>query len=115
VSDLNFKINQDVLDFLNSTEKMPYNDKVEMLSNLLKKYVILEKSGLSMSKRDLLDIVSQSKLNFSEIPMPVEIEGSDIPVNQMDLPTLCVVEATIAFLNKNDCLKKLPKFKYKKR
>jgi hypothetical protein len=114
VKDLEGKISQDVLEFLNLTDKMCYQDKLEMLTLLIKKYALLNKSDVMLNKKDLQDIISKAKQNFTEMPMPVHIEGSDRPVHQLDLPNLCVIEATIALLNKNDCFKKIPKFNYKR-
>lgn len=115
MKDLETKIRQDAMDFLNTTDRMSYNDKIQMLTNLLQKYAILGKSDVMLNKKDLINIVSTSKLKFTELTMPVEMSDSEIPVHQNELGALCIIESTIAFLNKNDCLKRLPKFDYKKR
>ena len=115
MQDLENKISQDVLEFMSSTDKMSYGDKVELLKLLLKKYALLATSDVTLDKKDLHDIISASKQNFTNITIPVELEGSEVPVHQTEIANLCVIEATIGHLNKNSCLKRIPKFNYKKR
>lgn len=115
MEDLEMQIKQDILQYMNISEKMSYNDKIDFLMMIFKKHILINKSDVMLHKKDLQEIISRSKQLFSEMPVPVEMDGSDTPLNQMEIPNLCVVESTIAFLNKNNCLKKLPKFKYKKR
>jgi hypothetical protein len=115
VQDLEQKTYQDAADFINMIDKMSYSDRVNLLTTLLKKYAILSSSDVLMNKKDLLAIISRSKQIFTELPMPVEMTESDIPVHQTELSSLCVIEATIGHLNKLGCLKKTAKFDYKKR
>jgi hypothetical protein len=115
VQDLENKINQDVLEFIGSIDKMSHSDKIELLKLLLKKYALIATSDVTLDKKDLHDIISTSKQNFTNITIPVELEGSETPVHQTEVANLCVIEATIGHLNKNSCLKKIPKFNYKKR
>jgi hypothetical protein len=115
VQDLEQRINQDVLEFMDSVDKMQHTDKIELLKLLLKKYALLSSSDVLFDKKDLESIISSSKQNFVNMTIPVEMEGSETPVHQTDVANLCVIEATIGHLNKNGCLKKVPKFKYKKR
>lgn len=115
MQDLESKIRLDVMDYLNTSEKMSHSDKVELLTLLIKKHIVTDRSEVLLGKKDLLEVISRAKGIFSELPMPVEMTDSEMPVHQTDYSNLCVIEATIGLLNKNDCLKKLPKFKYKKR
>ena len=109
------EISKDVLEFLNSIEKMTHSGKVELLTILLKKYAVLGTSDILLNKKDLEAIISSSKQKYVELPMPIEMKGSDTPVNQPEIPNLCVIEATIGHLNKLNCFKRIAKFDYIKR
>lgn len=113
--ELESTIKRDVLEFMSCANKMSYEDKVELLQLLLKKYALLATSDVALDKKDLHDIISTSKQIFTDIVIPIELEGSQTPVHQTEIANLCVIEATIGHLNKNSCLKRIPKFKYKKR
>lgn len=115
MQELEGKISQDALEFIGSIDKMSHGDKIDLLKLLLKKYALLATSDVTLDKKDLSDIISKAKQNFTDITIPVELEGSETPVHQTEIANLCVIEATIGHLNKNSCLKRIPKFKYKKR
>ena len=115
MQDLEQRISQDALEFMDNIGKMQHTDKMELLKLLLKKYALLASSDVLFDKKDLNDIISSSKQNYVNIASVVEMEGSETPIHQLEIPNLCVIEATIGHLNKNGCLKKIPKFKYKKR
>lgn len=109
------EISKDVLEFLSSIEKMGHSGKIELLTLLLKKYAVLGTTDILLNKKDLESIISSSKKGFVDLTMPVEIRGSDLPVQQPDLANLCVIESTIGHLNKLNCLKRVAKFDYIKR
>jgi len=115
VQDLEQQINQDVSEYLNSIDRLDYNDRSELLKIMIKKFALLGSSDTLLFKKDLVDIVSSAKLNFSYKPMPVKMSDSDLEVHQSDLGHLCMIEATIGHLNKHGCLKKVPKFDYRKK
>jgi len=109
------EISRDVLEFLNSIEKMTHSGKVDLLTILLKKYAVLGTADIILEKKDLETIISRAKQIYVEKSMPVEIRGSDIPVHQPDIPNLCVIESTISHLNNLNCFKRVAKFDYIKR
>ena len=63
-----------------------------------------------MDNHDFNKIIGSAKQKFATDTFPVFLGPRRVKVPPGDLPNLCVIEATIGFLNKNDCLKKIPKF-----
>jgi hypothetical protein len=100
----------DIQRFFENIDKQSDNDKVETLRNLMDKYIHLSKSDFLMNHFDLMAILSSAKGKFANETFPVILGSKKQKVLDIELPNLCVIEATIEFLNKNDCLKKMPKF-----
>jgi len=91
------------------------NDREETLRLLLDKYIHLSKSTFLIDTGDLSEIINFAKSSYAQRSFPVHmrnISGRVIKVNQNDQANLCVIESTIGFLNKHDCLKKSPRIKY---
>ena len=109
------KVDFDIINFFNDIESQDFDDRKKTLKILLDKYIHLTKSTFLMDKHDLDSIVSSSKGIFTNQRMPIFLGKNARKVYEGDLPTICIVEATIGHLNKNDCFKKLPKFDYKDR
>ena len=74
------------------------------------KYIHLSKSDHVLDDHDLRTIIGSAKTKFANEKMPIHLGKGRRLVSQVDLPNLCVIEATIGHLNKTDCLKKIPKF-----
>ena len=100
----------DIARALEHLEKQSINGQKETLRNLLNKYIHLGTTDYMMDNHDLLTIISNAKGIFAREKMPIHLGSKKRKVSQQDLPNLCVIEATVAYLNKNDCLKKLAKF-----
>jgi hypothetical protein len=110
MSNLKDQLEVDILRFLENIEKQDQSDKIQTLRNLFDKYMHLNTSTYLMDAYDLSIIINDAKTIFSQKTMPVHIGSSKRLVYPADLPNYCVIESTIKFLNKKDCLKKLPKF-----
>lgn len=109
------EINIDVKNFYDKIENQNTHDKLETLRNLLSKYAHLSTTEYMLNKKDLDMIISDAKRKFVDKTFPCFIEsagGRKAKVCQSDQANLCVVESTIALLNKKECLNRLPKFKY---
>lgn len=105
----------DVLEYLETSDKLGHSGKVELLTLLLKKYLILDTADILLTKKDLDAIVFSSKQTFVDTTLPMEMRGSSIPVDQADLPKLLIINSTIGHLNSLGCLKKVAKFDIVKR
>ena len=103
----------DIMRFFEQIENQEPNDKIKTLRLLMDKYIHLSKSSHMMDNADLFNIISQAKSMFARKAFPVFFGERCSKVLQSDQPNLCVIESTIVYLNKNDCLKKMPKFDYR--
>jgi hypothetical protein len=110
MNDLEKQLDIDILRFLENIEKQNSSDRIKTLKNLFEKYLHLHSSDFMMNNVDLMTIIDNAKNNFSNQKMPVHLGEKKKLVNPTDLPGLCIIESTITHLNKNDCLKKVPKF-----
>ena len=109
------ELDVDIRNFFKQIETQSTNDKLKTLRNLIDKYIHLSTTTHLIDNIDLMNIVSNAKGIYANKPMPLYLKTSSnrvSKVRQDDLSTVCLVESIVAFLNKNDCLKKMPKFNY---
>lgn len=107
------QLESDIKRFFEQIEKQNHNDQLQTLRNLLDKYIHLSSCDFVMDYHDLSSIVSHAKGVFTNKNFPVFLGKKKRRVYESEQANLCMVEATVSYLNKNDCLKKLPKFDYK--
>lgn len=112
MSDENLKaqLNLDIINFLDNIENQTENDKIITLRQLFDKHIHLNSAEYMMDNYDLGRIIGSAKQIFSNNNMNIFLGDRKIKVQPADLPNLCVIEATISYLNKIGCLKKIPKF-----
>lgn len=104
----------DVENFFKEIENQNANDQRQTLRNLMDKYIHLTQSEYLMDSSDLLRIITLSKTIFANKTMPIYLGEKNKRVSDGDQANLCIIEATIAFLNSKECLKKIAKFDIKK-
>lgn len=107
------QLESDIKRFFEQIENQNHNDQLQTLRNLLDKYIHLSSSDYMMDYHDLHTIVSNAKGIFSNKKFPLYLGKRKRRVYEGEQANLCIIESTIAHLNKNDCLKKHPKFDYK--
>jgi hypothetical protein len=110
----NTEIDADIRRFFDDIEKQSTNDKHITLKLLLDKYIHINTCDFIMDEKDLRSIISIAKGTFSTETIPSHIGENKYKINPIDIPNLCMIEATISHLSKNDCFKKIPKFNKKK-
>jgi hypothetical protein len=103
----------DMINFFKQIESQSESDQKETLRLLLDKYIHLTKAEFVMDKHDLEQIISTAKANMVNTTMPITLGKTKRRVHPDQQPTLCIIEATVSHLNKNECLKRLPKFDYR--
>lgn len=104
------EIEIDIKQFFRQIENCELNTKIELLRMLLCKYSHISTSTFLMDSHDLNSIISRAKSKFSNDSFPIHLGKRKVRVTQGELSNLCIIESTIIHLNKNDCLKKMPKF-----
>lgn len=98
----------EIADFLARQNSLTKEDQKTLLMNIFSKHVLMNQADLVMSAMDLEEIVSSAKAIYPSIPVPCAIGKKDLSADR--IPHLCTVEAVILFLNKNQALRRLPKF-----
>lgn len=113
---INDQLDSDIRGFFEQIKGQTQEGQRGTLKNLLDKYIHLNTSEYILSHNDLHTIITNAKNIYSTIAMPITIGDSYQPrVDKQNVPNLCVIEATIGTLNQYNCLKRLPKFDYKKK
>ena len=107
------EIETDIIKFFEQSEKQGISDKRETLRNLLGKYIHLSSAGYVMDHYDLKSIISQAKSKWVEKSFPLYLGDTERKVLETEQANLCLIESTISHINKNECLKKIPKFDYR--
>lgn len=110
MSKLKEQLEVDILRFLENIETQNTSDKIQTLRHLFDKYLHLSQAELLLDAHDLSVIINNAKSIFATQSVPIHLGVTKRPVGPADLPNLCVIEATVAHLNKKDCLKKMAKF-----
>jgi hypothetical protein len=110
MSDLKDQIDVDIRRFLDNIESQSSLDKLTTLRQLFDKHLHLHTCDFLMGPHDLRNIISNAKSLFSTERVPIYLGDKKAKVNQNELPNLFMIEATIRYLAKNDCLKKIPRF-----
>jgi len=107
------ELEQDISRFFNDIEKMTDGDKKKTLLNLFDKYIHLSSVTVLFNKQDFERIKGNGIALYNDRAWPKKFNNSYLEISASEAPHMCWVEATIAYLNGKDCLKKLPKFDYK--
>ena len=107
-------LESDIIRFFKDIENQTESDKIQTLRLLMDKHIHISKSTHVMDKTDFNEINGLAKKNVIELSMPVRLGRLETSVSESEAVNLCIIESTISYLNKNGCLKKLPKFDYKK-
>ncbi len=108
--DLKDQLDVDIMRFLENIESQSHSDRIQTLRNLFDKYLHLNSCDLMMDYHDLITIINGAKNKFSSDSVPIRLGEKKKLVTQTELPNLFVIESTISHLNRNGCLKKLPRF-----
>lgn len=104
------EIEIDIPQFFRQIENCDTGTKFEILRMLIHKYSYISTSPFIMDSYNLRSIINGAKSKFANDSFPIFLGERKIKITQSELSNLCIIESAIAHLNKNDCLKKMPKF-----
>jgi hypothetical protein len=107
-------LDNEIMAFFRDIENQTESDKIRTLRLLLDKHLHISKADYLMDKFDFSAIVGSAKREIVNKTLPVRMGKTDLQIMENEVANLCVIEATILHLNKNGCLKKIPKFDYNK-
>lgn len=107
------QLESDIISFFKQIENQSSSDQRETLRLLMEKYIHLSKTEFLMDKHDLDSIINGAKMLMANKSFPAFLGKAKKRVFENEQTTLCIIESTVSHFNKNDCLKKLPKFDYR--
>jgi hypothetical protein len=107
-------IDQEVRGVVSVLEGQFFEDQIDTLKNLIKKFVHLDNASFKLRRHDLLNIISGAKSSMAQNTMPMYLDGKDVPIHMEEARLIMIIQATISYLNGKDCFKKLPVINYSK-
>jgi hypothetical protein len=107
--ELTEEMENDIRHFIEKCDNLNDNDKRELLRSILAKHLHLEGAEFNLTKFNFINIMSKSTKNFVDLAVKTRIQDKELTPAQ--LPTYCIINATIDELRKEKILKKPVKFK----
>jgi hypothetical protein len=104
------QLDRELREYLDKEPNLRREDRINYLKSMMNKHFEFLKLDHMINRRDLYEIVAGAKSNFTDRRVPVRI--SKIQVDQSELTTVAIVESMLAYLNRNNLLKKQVKFDY---
>ena len=109
MTNLKTKLTHDINGFFQEIENMDDYGKKEALRVLIDRYIMLSTTDLVMTKKDLYHIKSMGVDLYRDRAWPKNLKNKAGRIDKQDATGACWIEATIAFLNGNDCFKNFDK------
>ena len=107
------QLENDIKLFFDQIEKQTKNDQVKTLLNLFDKYLHLNKSDHMMDYSDIHEIINNAKSLFASKNFPIFLGQDKRKVPNSEQANVCLIECAITYLNKQECLKRIPKLDYR--
>ena len=107
------QLEQDIAQFFRDIDGMLPEGKKKALALLIDKYCHLSSAPVKWDKSHFDNIKSSAIQLFKDKAYPKKFNNSYREFSTQEAPNVCLVEATIAYLHAQDCLKKLPTFDVK--
>ena len=105
------ELDREIKAFLEKSDNMNSQDKLDALRNLFVKHMQLEESCYIMDNHNLFNIVSGAKNVFAnDLPTTVSIQGKKVQYEEKRI--ISVISATIGELRRIKTLRKVVKFKF---
>lgn len=98
------KIKQDVFKLVENTQDSSMQHRRDEINNLIDKYIIEKNEKISIGESEFCGIISKAIQIFANDK--VATIGKR-PLSGQEFANLCIVEATLEFLNSKDALRKV--------
>lgn len=98
------RIKQDVFALVESTQDSSMQDKRDEINNLFDKYIVEKSEKISIGESEFYGIISKAMQRFANDN--VATIGKR-PLSGQDFANLCIIEATLGFLNASGALRKV--------
>lgn len=103
-------IEQELKQYIEDSPNLTRNDRYVHLKAIFDKHFAMEKTEHMLTMGDFHEIVSFSKSQYVQIPLPATVSNREIYPSEVGY--LCMIEAVISYLNKSQILKKLVRIDY---
>lgn len=107
------EIERELRDYLEKESNMRHSDKLPYLMTIVTKHFGLDKIDHIVNYYDYDHIVNDAKAVYAQTSMPMNISGRELLPQQTNY--VLVLEAFVAYLNRNKLLKRLIKFEHKEK
>ncbi len=104
------QLDRELIEYLEKEPNLRREDRIAFLRAIVNKHLEFNKLEHLINSRDMHDIISTSKNNYTHFHLPLHITKKQ--VEGTDLPHVAVIESLLSYLNKMNLLKKLVKFDY---
>lgn len=106
-------LEQDISEFFRQIEKQLPESQKKTLMLLFDKYMHISTTPVKWVRRDFDMIKENATRLFIDSAFPKQFNNSYSKITAAEAANFCLIVSTIAYLNSQDCLKKLPKFDLK--
>jgi hypothetical protein len=107
------EIERELREYLEKESNMRHADKLPYLMTIVNKHFGLDKIDHIVNYYDLDQTISGAKSVYASTSMPMNISGRELTPAQTNY--VLVLEAFMAYLNRNKLLKRLIKFEHKEK
>lgn len=104
------EIERELREYLQKEPNLKREDRLEYLMSIVSKRIKINKLDHLINNSDYFKILSNAKSNYINMKLPVRISSKELEAN--DAIHVAVVESMLAYLNKNNLLKKFVRFDY---
>lgn len=108
------EIEREIRDYLEKEGNMRHSDKLPYLMLIVNKHFGLDKFDHVVDYHDLdIGIISAAKAVYAQTSMPMKITKKELGPQETNY--VLVLEAFVAYLNKNKLLKRLVRFDHREK
>lgn len=104
------QIEKDLREYLEKEPNLRKEDRLAYLKTIFHKHLEINKLEHIVNSRDLFQIVGYAKTFLTNVKLPMRISKKQLETTEAT--HVAMIESFIAYLNKNNLLKKLVKFDF---
>lgn len=105
------ELDKELREYLNQEPNLSRGDRLAYLKAVMNKHLEFNKLEHVVNHRDLWEIVSGSKKNYTDFRLPLNVSGR--VVDTSEVTHVAMIEAVVSYLNRMNLLKRLVKMDYR--
>lgn len=106
------EIDRELREYLEKEPNLRRDDRLAYLKLIFHKHLEVNKMEHVLNSKDLFDIVSGAKSEYSNFQLPIKVSNKQ--VESSELANVAMIESTLSYLSRTNLLKRLVKFEYTK-